>query len=133
MDAQRRSAHRFSAVQMLRSGELESVRLHGRLEPVWSVQAERPNHFARMVRWVNHELEADAAWSLWQLSLRFGLQDVKARRLALRHAALGGWQIATSGCRALCSHLVASPELREAFEMGRALHSAVNHQITNGA
>ena len=78
----------------------------------------------RMVRWVNHSLEADAAWAEWQLSLRFGLADVKARRHALEHAGMTGWQIAGSECWERQRYFENSAKLA-AFELGRALYCAV--------
>ncbi|WP_277185764.1 hypothetical protein [Caballeronia sp. BR00000012568055] len=85
--------------------------------------ARRPEPIAH---WVNHRLEADAAWSEWQLSLRYGLTDVKARQRALKHASMTGWSVAGGGDLADEPCFEQSVELRQAFDRGRALYGAIN-------
>jgi hypothetical protein len=124
-------AHRFSPSKVLLGGDSDSIRGHGRLVPVAAAWDEPLKQRVRMVRWVNHSLEADAAWAEWQLSLRFGLADVKARRHALKHAGMTGWQIAGSGCWERQRYFENSAELTQAFELGRALYCAVNLKWKN--
>ena len=112
--------------RVLRGSELERLRRLGRLVPAAAARDQTPRRLGRLVRWVNHCLEADAAWAEWRLSLRFGLADVKARRRALKHAGMTGWQIAGSERWEGHSYFENSAELRQAFESGRALCCAVS-------
>lgn len=126
-------AHRFSTSEVLLSRELDSARAYGRFVPTSRAAIESPTRKVGPIRWVNHALEADAAWSLWRLSLRFGFVDAKARRQALRHAGMAGWQFAASmSAGAISGHVAAFPDLREAFETGRALYFSVQKLLANG-
>jgi hypothetical protein len=122
-------AHRFSASTVLLGSVADSVHGHGRLVPVAAARNVTITRRNQPGRWVNDRLEADAAWSEWQLSLRFGLADLKARRRALKHAAMTGWQSAGSECWKSESLFGQSAELRQAFEMGRALFRAVGGNL----
>ena len=63
--------------------------------------------------------------------VRYGFDDVSARRAALRHAAAAGWESAAAGVIETSGHIARSPELRQSFETGRALRYATNHLIRN--
>lgn len=66
---------------------------------------------------------------MWQLSVRYGFDDVNARQAALRHAAAAGWESAAAGVIEISGHIGRSPELRQSFETGRALCYSTNHLI----
>lgn len=125
-------AHRFSPSTALFGKDLDAIRLHGRLVPATAArEVARMARQKRMVRWEDRDLAAHAAWSEWKLSLRFGLADVKARRLALEHAGMAGWEIASSRCGRYERHFSSSAELAQAFELGRAFHRAVSLKLTS--
>jgi hypothetical protein len=125
-------AHRFSAREILLEPSLRRIEPHGRFVSLTAGGGTATGaHKAAQEPWINHPLEADLAWSMWQLSVRYGFDDVSARRAALRHAAAAGWESAAAGVIETSGHIARSPELRQSFETGRALCYATNHLIRN--
>ncbi|GJH26855.1 hypothetical protein [Caballeronia novacaledonica] len=125
-------AHRFSAREIPLEPSLRRIEPHGRFVSLAADLATvTPASNAAPQRWVNYPLEADLAWSTWQLSVRYGFDDVGARRAAHRHAAAAGWESAAAGVNEISGHIARSPELRQSFETGRALCYSTNHLIKN--
>ncbi|EKS72537.1 hypothetical protein BURK_003772 [Burkholderia sp. SJ98] len=125
-------AHRFSAREILLEPSLRRIEPHGRFVSLTAGGGTATGaRKAAQEPWINHPLEADLAWSMWQLSVRYGFDDVSARRAALRHAAAAGWESAAAGVIETSGHIARSPELRQSFETGRALCYATNHLIRN--
>jgi hypothetical protein len=75
---------------------------------------------------VDHEFDVHAAWSLWLLSSQFGFSDVSARRQALDHAAMAGWQTTSFTGSEQERQFSNRLELRQAFYLGCAFHRAVD-------
>lgn len=123
-------ALRFSAREILLEPSLRRIEPHGCFVSLTAGHATTTNsQKAAQEPWVNHPLEADLAWSMWQLSVRYGFDDVNARQAALRHAAAAGWESAAAGVIEISGHIARSPELRQSFEIGRALCYSTNHLI----
>ncbi len=125
-------AHRFSAREILLEPSLRRIEPHGRFVALTAGGATTTGaQRAGQEPWINHPLEADLAWSMWQLSVRYGFDDARSRRAAHRHAAAAGWESAAAGVIEISGHIARSPELRQSFETGRALCYATNHLIMN--
>ncbi|MCE4547659.1 MULTISPECIES: hypothetical protein [unclassified Caballeronia] len=99
-------AHRFSAREILLEPSLRRIEPHGRFVSLAADLATvtRGSNAAPQ-RWVNYPLEADLAWSMWQLSVRYGFDDVGARRAAHRHAAAAGWESAAAVVNEISGHI----------------------------
>ncbi len=121
-------AYRFSPSAVLLGSELDAVRRHGRLVPVSAAHQLPQTQQQGIGGWVNHSLEADAAWAEWRLSQRFGFSDAKARRRALKHAGITGWHTAGLGWTSKRS-FAHSAELRRAFDLGRFLFLCSQRQV----
>ena len=125
-------AHRFNPSTVLSDGTLRVIQRHGLLVPVsCALTAAVTSLPRRAIRWVDHNIEAHASWSLWMLSLRFGFADVAARQQALKHAAMARWETASSGCCVGGRQFSDCVELRQAYDMGCVLHRAVDFLTTN--
>lgn len=121
-------AHRFSPSAVLLGSELDAARRHGQFVPVSAARQSPVAQEPSIGGWVNHSLEADAAWAEWRLSQRFGLSDAKARRRALKHAGMTGWHTAGLGWASKRSFAY-SEELRRAFDLGRSLFLCSQRQV----
>lgn len=133
------AAHRFGALDADGARNMDVIKLHGCLVSLSSARRMPPAETRqRTIRGVNYEFDAHAMWSLWLLSLRFGFSDVKARRQALKHSAMAGWQAASSAGWEQERQFADRLELRQAFYLGCAFHRAVDlllakkSRLTNG-
>jgi hypothetical protein len=69
--------------------------------------------------------EAEVAWSMWRLAARYGFDDARSKRRALRHAAIAGWAAGSwPPSESLLCLAAPNSEFASAFERGRNMYLA---------
>jgi hypothetical protein len=86
--------------------------------------------YKRIFTGIDHMFEAEVAWSTWRLAARYGFDDARSRRRALRHAAIAGWAAGSwPPSESLLYGAALNGEFASAFERGRNMYLAAREKL----